>query len=670
MIKRSLAILLLAIILAGISPMPVAAQTPYRTWAQGPGGWMYPTQDAYIPLFELDLPINNAEDLFITADGQIYVADTGNGRILRLENYQVVAEYGKGILQRPTGVFVDEEGTIFVADARKNAIVILDAQGQLVNEFGRPQEPLFGRRTEFSPRKLVVDARGNINIISEASVNGVVQMNSAGQFIGFFGANAAAMSLRMILQRMFLTPEQLDQFVRVAAASPSNIAIDRRSLVYTITAGTSPHTSIRKFTVAGRNIFPNIRGSMTFRDVDISENGLLTAVDARGVIFEYTETGMLLFVFGAPDEGEQRRGTLRNPTGIERFGERLYVLDKDKNTLVVFETTAFARLVHEGVRLYVEGFYSEAKPYFEEVLDYTGAFIMAYQAIGDAYFKESNYPQALMFYRYAEYRPGYSEAFWELRNVVLQNYLAHFLGALLVLGLARGVGLQLDRNYRWLDPLRRFGARLAQLKAVDDFLFLFRFIRQPADSFYYIKYNLRGSVVFAVLLYAWVLGVRLLTLYWTGFPFNPYATAADVPVEREILTILVIFALWNVANYLISTITDGEGRMRDVFIGSAYSLFPFALFALPLAAFSNVLTFNEIFIYTFSRDLIWFWCGLMLLIMVMEIHNYSFVETLRNIALTLFTMLIFVLTAYIFFVLANQLVDFVQAIVREVALRV
>ncbi|MEN4041096.1 MAG: hypothetical protein ROW39_02040, partial [Anaerolineaceae bacterium] len=275
-----------------------------------------------------------------------------------------------------------------------------------------------------------------------------------------------------------------------------------------------------------------------------------------------------------------------------------------------------------------------------------------------------------MFYRYAEYRPGYSEAFWELRNVVLQNYLAHFLGALLVLGLARGVGLQLDRNYRWLDPLRRFGARLAQLKAVDDFLFLFRFIRQPADSFYYIKYNLRGSVVFAVLLYAWVLGVRQLTLYGTGFPFNPYATAADVPVEREILTILVIFALWNVANYLISTITDGEGRMRDVFIGSAYSLFPFALFALPLAAFSNVLTFNEIFIYTFSRDLIWFWCGLMLLIMVMEIHNYSFVETLRNIALTLFTMLIFVLTAYIFFVLANQLVDFVQAIAREVVLRV
>ncbi|MFN7037689.1 MAG: hypothetical protein ACK4SN_15120, partial [Bellilinea sp.] len=74
-------------------------------------------------------------------------------------------------------------------------------------------------------------------------------------------------------------------------------------------------------------------------------------------------------------------------------------------------------------------------------------------------------------------------------------------------------------------------------------------------------------------------------------------------------------------------------------------------------------------IYTFSRDLIYAWCALMLVIMVMEIHNYSFAETLRNIALTLFTMLMFLLTAYIFFVLFNQLADFIRAIVQEVGLR-
>jgi len=294
---------------------------------------------------------------------------------------------------------------------------------------------------------------------------------------------------------------------------------------------------------------------------------------------------------------------------------------------------------------------------------------MTYQAIGDAYFKEGKYAEALTAYRYAEDRKGYSEAFWELRNVVLQRYLAQFLGVLVIWGLVSNIGRRLDRRYGWFDPLRRVIGRLLQVRLVDDYLFLFRFIRQPADSFYYIKYKLRGSVGFAITIYTWVVLVRLLTLFWTGFPFNPYASASDVPVEREVIAAVVLIALWNIANYLVSTITDGEGRFRDVFIGSAYSLFPYALFALPLALFSNLLTLNEQFIFTFSRDLIWVWCGIMLVIMVMEIHNYSFVETLRNIALTIFTMLMFLLTAYVFFVLFNQLADFIRAIVQEVGLR-
>jgi hypothetical protein len=106
-----------------------------------------------------------------------------------------------------------------------------------------------------------------------------------------------------------------------------------------------------------------------------------------------------------------------------------------------------------------------------------------------------------------------------------------------------------------------------------------------------------------------------------------------------------------------------------VIIGTAYSLFPYALFALPLALISNVLTANEVFLFTFTRDLIWVWTGVMLVIMVKEIHNYTPGETVRNVLLTLFTGALFVLTGYILYVLFNQLFDFISAIVREVGLR-
>jgi tetratricopeptide (TPR) repeat protein len=660
---------ILATLVLALTAVQASAESPYTTWAMGPGRFLFMTQDAYSPKAEIDLPISGAEDMFITPDGYFYIADTGNGQILKLKDFEIVAVYGKGILGGPTGLYVDDQGIIYVADAQKNTIVILDSDGKLIKEFGRPVEPLFGKNREFLPRKIAVDARKNIYIISEGSVNGIVQMNTNGNFIGYFGANSSTMSLKMILQRMFLTEEQLDQFIKNEAASPSNIVIDHQSLVYTITAGTDGRKSIRQFTVAGKNIFPDTIGSPTFRDIHVGDNGLILAVDANGRIFEYDLSGTLLFLFGAKDTGDQRLGTLMNPAAIERYQEDIYILDKDKNAIISYQTTAFAQKVHQGVRLYMNGYYKEARPYFEEVLNYNGSFIMSYQAIADAYFKEGDYSNALTAYRYAEDRDGYSQAFWELRNLVLQQYLGQVILWTIGLSLLRSAIVRLERRYKWFDPLRHWWMGLAKFKLADDLAFMFRFIKQPADSFYYIKKDLRGSLTFAGMVYLWVIAARVLSLYLTGFIFNPYTSPAYIPVENEIINTAVLIFLWNAANYLVSTISDGEGRVRDVVIGSAYSLFPYALFTLPIAFISNVLTLNEIFIYSLAMDIVWFWTGLMMFIMVKEIHNYSFSETVRNVLVTLFTMGLFLLTGYILYVLFNQLFDFTSAIIQEVGLR-
>lgn len=669
--RRTVLRLLAGLLLLGLGAAhrPVQADTPYTTWALGPGRGPILTQDAYTPYAEIDLPIEAAEDMFVTSEGVIYLADTGHGRVLELRDFEVTAEYGLGVLKGPTGVFVDRDGVMYVADAELNQVVILNPDGSLRTQFGRPTEPLFGRDREFLPRKLAVDVRRNIYLVSEGSVDGIVQMNAAGNFIGYFGANAASMSLKMILQRLFLTEEQLAQFVKNEAASPSNLAIDQQSLVYTLTAGTDPRQSIRKFNVAGRNIFPETFASSTMRDLHVSDTGLIVAVDANGQLFEYDLNGTVLFVFGAPDNGDQRLGTLRNPVAVARHGERLYVLDKDKNALVVYQTTAFAQKVHAGARLYTEGYYREARPFFEEVLDANGSYIMSYGAIANAHFKAGDYAQALTAFRYAEDQRGYSEAFWELRNAVLQRTLAPGLAGLAGLWLAWQAGAWLDRRRGWSQPARQWARRLLRFRLIDDLVFLFRFVRQPADSFYYIKHNLRGSLTFAGLLYAWVIGVWVLALYVTGFPFSAYPSPSFIRVENEILTVAGVLALWNAANYLVSTINDGEGRIRDVVIGTAYSLFPFALFALPIALISNVLTLNEQFVYSFSLNLVYAWTGLMLAVMVKEIHNYEFGETVRNLGLTLFTMALFLLTGYILYVLFNQLFDFILAIWQEVGLR-
>ena len=211
---------------------------------------------------------------------------------------------------------------------------------------------------------------------------------------------------------------------------------------------------------------------------------------------------------------------------------------------LIFETTAFARTVHDGMRLFTEGFYDEAKPYFEQVLNANGSFILSYQAIADAYFKDGNYAEALTAYRYAEDQRGYSQAFWELRNEVLQRTLTQALGWIFGLWLVSLVATPLDRRYHWSAPITTWFNGLRRIRLIDDFVFMFRFVRHPSDSFYYIKTGERGSLLFAFLIYAAIIVIRVVTLYVTGFSFAPYVTLSRIPLETEVLTTLGLFLLW------------------------------------------------------------------------------------------------------------------------------
>ena len=81
--KKACKWICLLILLAVLLPpgMELNAQAPYQTWTQGPNGWLVHTQDAYEPGKLLNPGLKSPEDLFVY-DERLYVADTGNARIL------------------------------------------------------------------------------------------------------------------------------------------------------------------------------------------------------------------------------------------------------------------------------------------------------------------------------------------------------------------------------------------------------------------------------------------------------------------------------------------------------------------------------------------------------------------------------------------------------------
>ena len=657
------------IVLLLLSALPVAAKTPYTTWSFGPGDHLIMTQSAYEPLEELDLPIKGAQDFVMTEDGILYIADTGNKRIVKVENGVIAAEYGQDILQGPTGLTLDAAGNFYIADGASNTIVILDPQGQLIRSFGKPDEPLFGQNNEFLPRKIAIDVRKNLYIIGEGSNDGIIQMNTDGQFIGYFGANLAQMSLKMIIQRVFLTKEQLAQFIKNEAPSPVNIAIDGRGLVYTVTGDSDTSRTIRKFNIAGNNVIGATFGTNSTKDIHVAPDGIMVTINSEGLIIEYDINGSILFFFDAKDLGDQRLGSLKNPSAVLRHHDRLYVLDSAKNAIVVYQETAFAKLVHEGVRYYTEGLYLEAQPYFESLIDANGSFLLSYMALGNAAYQRREFQVALDYFRLGESRYWFSQAFWELRNVFIQTYLG--LGLVLVAGFVvlRRLIRRWDKQRHILDPIRRFVKRLHQIPWIEDILFLGHFIKHPLDGFYRVKQNQRGSLGFAFGVFGWVILVRLLSLMLTGFIFNPLSSIYAIRIENEIVLSVGLIVLFVAANYLIASISEGEGRLRQVIIGTAYSLMPLALLILPITLISNGLTLNERFIYELLNQIMWGWTVLLLFIMIKEIHNFTFTENIRVTLLTIFTMILMVLVLYILYFLFNQLYEFAYSIWQEVRVR-
>lgn len=72
-------------------------------------------------------------------DGQILIADSGLGRIVRLDRQgNPIGSFGQGVVSRPTGLARDPaSGHLYVADTLAHDIKIFDNTGRLVTRIGR-----------------------------------------------------------------------------------------------------------------------------------------------------------------------------------------------------------------------------------------------------------------------------------------------------------------------------------------------------------------------------------------------------------------------------------------------------------------------------------------------------------------------------------------------------
>lgn len=674
--KRVILFLLWISLMLGTLPVQASEGTNYTYTISVDGEWIR-TQDAYLPgrVLLQGFGLNKPSDLFMK-DNLIYISDTGNSRVVIYDKKSGESGYiGEGILKSPRGVFVSHDGKMYVADYDAECVFVFSSSGEVLMEIGRPDSYLFSERSRYKPVAVAVTSGGIIYVVGEGSYEGIMQFNADGEFQGYFAANATSITFLEKLQEVIFTEEQLERIFTRTPRAIQNIDITNRDLLYSVTqdAGVayswreairSEDNNVKLHNLAGIDILDKSKSMIQeWNFVDIAEGtcGNSYVLTYTGIVNEYDQEGNLIFSFGGRAVSNERNGlfTYASAIDVDENGF-IYILDNEKGLIQVYYPTDFAVITHQAIEELERGNYEESKEIWEALLQLNGMSRIAHNGYGKTLYCQKQYAQAMEHFRIANNRVYYSETFWEIRDAWLNSHMLTILIAVIILGCIKSVW----KKYR----KKRISVCKTECRIIKEIKTLIYVLRHPIDGFDDIKYGNIGSVHFATVLYLLCLGVFLWDMLFRGFIFNQ----TDVK-DTSILSIVSLFFipcfLWVMVNYLVSSINEGEGTLKNVYIGTAYALSPYMLLT-PISLLSTyVLTINEQFIVQFSMFFFICWTGVMVFLCIMEIHNYTAKEVIKNIVISLFFMVIIVIAVVVIFIIWQQVWDFAESVVGEVMYR-
>lgn len=676
--KKLLILFLSIFIFFSVTSLTAEANgVPYSTFTYSSAQRrIVPTQDAYLPLsmsYTLGgIGLSSPSDITIDANDNVYIADTGNKRVIKYSlRTDLVSIIGETILNEPTGVHVGFDGSLYVADfGNKKAYQFLYDENLDTYNLGSIYEkpvnsPFFKDTDPFDPTKVITDRGNNVYILLAGNINGLAEFENNGSFFGFFGGNQIPNTWDNVLKYMLFDEKQRRDWFKMIPKPVYNIGVDNDGLILTTT---KTEYGYLKLNIANFVYNQSVWGFDTTEDLFVGPYNTIFSITSDGYLVEYAPDGSVLFIFSGLDNFGQK-GLFDLPSGVAVDSKsNIYAVDKTSSSLQVFIPTEFANLVHYAIDLYQDGKYKESLEPWQQVLKMNALFDLANKGIGDAYYANMDYESAMNYYEVARDQDGYSDAYWEVRN---QTLLASGQGVVIVV-LVFILLFILNNIFKFmpilLRPLKKIKAKLNEFKLYRELVFPFYIFKHPADGFYGVKREAKGSNLSATIYLLLFFLVYIIWIFETSFLFNNHIPS-EINMFQQMVTVFVPFFLFVIANYLVCSIRDGEGKLSDVYQSSAYVLLPMIIGLPILTIVSNVLTYNESFIY---QTLLYIVLGLTILyiiIMVKEVHFYDMKPTIGNLLITIFTGLMILAVLFIIYLLLNEVFVLFQDIIKELISR-
>lgn len=215
---------------------------------------------------------------------------------------------------------------------------------------------------------------------------------------------------------------------------------------------------------------------------------------------------------------------------------------------------------------------------------------------------------------------------------------------------------------------KKFGTKEPYAHFLNTLRYSLYVILHPADGYWDLIHAKRGSYSASNFIVLITILTHLWKLRFTGFVFNN-TNWEKVNVFMEIATILLPLVIFCICNWAVTTLFDGKGRLGQIYMGTAYALTPYPLIQIPLIIMSNMITGDEGTFYYVFNNISLIWCGILLFMAMMMIHQYGFGKTILFTIFTIFGMLVFVFIMLLFFSMISQGAAYFISLGREIMFR-
>ena len=710
--KRMIGIfcILLFIISAGSSSYAQSVDdVPYYSYTYGfEQGNTIISPHAYLPgetiyLSGLGKKLFEPEDMFITKTGTIVIADTRNNRIVEFDSdgkykremssFYNIAIFGEDILNTPKGVFVSDNGDLFVADTVNARVLWFDSEWKLRKSFIYPATELIDRSIDYLPVKVACNTQGRIFILAQNINQGIIEIDQEGKFVGFLGSAKVKVNVSDLFWRILATDKQKQRMTLFVPSEYNNMSLDEEDFIYCTTAAVSEadlyaaamnrstddrYAPVRRINPSGTDVlkragaFPpqgDLWTKSVLVDVTVRDNGIYSVLDsAMGRVFTYDINGNLLYVFGQTGE---RNGTMKEPVSIGNIGDTLYVLDKS-GALYKYFPTEYGNAIHAAVRKQNLGEFTAAHELWKETLKYNQNYELALIEIGKTQLRQGAYADAMVNFKDGSNRGWYSEAKKLYLNQSMdRNFNRIALGFFIaILGILMIIfRKKLFARFIKVKEVRKQSAGMILLKqTLEKIGFAFYTNIHPFKGFWDGKYEKKGSVFVATGILATLILSSIIKRQGTEYLYN-FALPEELNVLMEITAVIIPMLLWCTANWAVTTLFDGKGKFRDIYIYTSYSLIPLIGANIISTLYSHTATSGDATLYGLITSIALVWTVGLILIGTLTVHEYTMSKTLLSCVSIAVSMALMMFVALVFIKVIQQIYGFAYVLAKEIILR-